>query len=160
MPWTRDKTKTLRWALLLSLPVLAALPVYFLRDHVAEHTRSWRSAHNLSKARALGEENEWEESYRYALVARQLNPTSVEALRVLVEAALRARSPRTLDFASALFFNANASSDDKLLVLSILQKARDHIGFVRLYNLLPNELRTEPKFVVLRVQFLIDRRCV
>src|SRR5690606_95227 len=44
-----------------------------------------------------------------------------------------------------------------LFVLSILQQAEDHVGFVRLYNLLPKETRQDRDFVILRVQFLIKR---
>ena len=158
MPWTRDKKKKFRLTGIILIPLVGAFSLYLLRDPLADLTRSWRSSYSLNKAKsALAEVEEWEEAYQLALVARQLNPQSLEALRVLVDASFKTRSIRTLDYANALFLNPKATPDDKLLVLSILQQAGDHIGFVRLYNILPRELRQEKGFVTVRVQFLIQR---
>lgn len=158
MPWTRDKKKKFRLSAILLLPLLGATGIYLLRDPIADLTRSWRSAHNLSRAKeAMEAEEEWEKAYQLALVARQLNPTSVEALRVLVDASFKTRSIRTLDYANALFLNPQATDEDKLMVLGILQQVGDHVGFVRLYNILPRETRQEKGFVAVRVQFLIQR---
>src|SRR6056297_2562690 len=158
MPWTRDKTKKFRIAALLLAPFLLAGVLYLLREPIAESTRSWRSARSLEKAKdALREREEFDEAFRFALVARQLNPQSVEALRVLVDAAFQSRSVRTLDYANALFLSPNATREDKLKVLEIVRLAGDHVGFVRLYNLLPAETRRERDFVLVRVRFLVDR---
>lgn len=157
MPWIRDRKKTIRLAGLCAIPLAGAAALYWLRDPIAEHTRSWRSAHNLRQANSHGEEAEWDKAYQHALVARQLNPQSIEALRVLVKASFNSRSVRTLDYANALFLNPKSTREDKLFVLGILQQAEDHVGFVRLYNLLPKETRQDRDFVILRVQFLIKR---
>lgn len=157
MPWIRDKKKTFRLAGLCAIPLLAATGLYFLRDPIAEHTRSWRSAHNLRKAHSYAEGAEWEKAYQHALVARQLNPESIEALRMVARSAFNSRAIRTLDYANTLFLHPKATQEDKLYVLSILQQAEDHVGFARLYNLLPTEVRQHREFVILRVQFLTKR---
>src|SRR6056297_2300123 len=135
MPWTRDNKKSLRIAGVFAGVVAAALTIYFLREPIAASTRSWRSAHSLSKAKkALGNEEAFGTAFELALVARQLNPESIEAPRVLVDAAFKSRSVRTLEYANALFLSPKANEEDRLLVLQIMHEARDHIGFVRLYN--------------------------
>lgn len=158
MPWTRDRKKSLRIVFVLAIFLAGGAAIYLLREPFAESTRSWRSDRNLSKAKkALGNKDEWDKAYELALVARQLNPASIEALRVLVDASFRSRSVRTLDYANVLFLSPEATESDQLSVLLIMHEARDHIGFVRLYNLLSDETRQLPDFVTLRARFLISR---
>jgi len=158
MPWTRDRKRHLRIGLILLVPVLLAVAAYLARDPLMEYARGWRSAHNLKEAReALEDETKWEKAYEHALVARQLNPDSIEALRVLTESSFQTQSVRTLDYANDFFLHPDATETDKLRVLNILQRAQDYVGFVRLYNLLPEESRRQREFVLVRARFLIDR---
>ena len=157
MPWKGDKKKKYRIGVVLAVVFVMGLGLYLSRNFVAAKTRGFRSAHNLGKAEAYLEEEEFETSHRHALMARQLNPQAVEPLRVLVRAAFNARHVRTLDYCTALFLSPAATEDDKLLVLSILQQTRDPVGFVRFYNLLPKETRERREFLLLRTQFLIER---
>lgn len=158
MPWTRDHKKPLRILLSFGVLIVGGVALYLLREPLAASTRSWRSSHNLNKAKeALGSEEQWESAYEFALMARQLNPASIEALRVLVDASFRSRSVRTLEYANTLFLFPEATEADQLAVLRIMYKARDQIGFVRLYNLLSDETRQLPGFVTLRASFLISR---
>lgn len=158
MPWTRDRKKSLRLFLVFAVLIGGGVTAYFLREPLAAATRTWRSAHNLNRAKeALKDDKQWSQAYEHALVARQLNPSSIEALRVLVDASFRSHSIRTLEYANALFLSADATDADQLMALRIMHEARDHIGFVRLYNLLSDETRQEPDFVTLRARFLISR---
>jgi hypothetical protein len=157
MPWTRDRTKTIRLAGWLSLPIFAGVALYLLREPIAASTRSLRSSHNLRKAQSFSEDADWEAAFRHALVARQLNPKSVEPLRLLTGCAFNSRASRTLDYANALYLHPDATNADKLYVLTLLHQIQDYVGFVRLYNLLPKETRQEREFVILRAQFLIAR---
>jgi hypothetical protein len=157
MPWTRDRKKTIRLAGFLSIPVFAGVALYLLREPIAQSTRSLRSQYSLRKAQASSEDADWENAFRQALVARQLNPKSVEPLRLLVGCAFNSRASRTLDYANALFLHPDATNADKLYVLSLIHQVQDYVGFVRLYNLLPKETRQEREFIILRARFLIAR---
>jgi len=158
MPWTRDRKKKYRILLVILIPFLGACILFLLRDPLAASTRGWRSHQQLSKAkRAMEREDEWKKAFHHALVARQLNPQSIDALRILMEAAYQARETRTLFYAEALFSSPQSTTADKLRVLQLLQEVEDHVGFVRLYNLLPREIRGSKEFVLVRARFLIER---
>jgi len=160
MPWTRDSKKKFRLGGIFLAISVCLVAGYLVRDPLSEYGRGLRAKYNLGKAEQALEsdtEEEWKVAYQHALVARQLNPQSVEALRVLVDASFKTNSLRTLGYASALFLNENSNEEDKLYVLSILLQSRDHVGFVRLYNLIRPEVREKKDFVLVRVQFLIDR---
>ena len=157
MPWKGDKKKKYRIAGVVAIVFVVAGGIYLSRDFVAAKTRGFRAVHNLEKAEAYLKEQEFEDSYKHALMARQLNPQSVEPLRVLVRAALQSGHVRSLDYCNALFLSPAATEEDKLLVLDVFRRLRDSVGFVRFYNLLPAETRQNKEFIALRVEFLIDR---
>lgn len=105
--------------------------------------------------KAIQAEN-WDEAYRLALAARNLEPKTIEPLRLLLRSSVARKSPQALDVATSLFLHPESRLDEKVQILGFVQLAGDKNRFTHLYDQLGAEDRKNPDVLYLKANHLIS----
>lgn len=110
--------------ILIALLGLLAVGIILYFSPLRSVFTSWRATSLLEEAQEFAEAGEWEEVDRTAGASMQLVP-SLDALRLLTEAALNRGSGDAIAFAYQLFESPGASLTDKTLALKLALDIRD-----------------------------------
>ncbi len=103
--------------------------------------KSWRASALVEEAKEFAEAGEWNDAQRLAMASFQ-NEESLEALRLVVIAAVKTGDPESLNWAYTLFRFSGATPEDKSWVLSFALDMQDKFSMPGLISrLTPEEAR-------------------
>lgn len=123
-----------RKVFLASLLVLVALAAWGHRPAWSAF-KSWRAERLAAEAREFAQAGDWDEVHRTATASLQ-NAGSLEAFRLLTEAAEHTGDSRVLKLAASLFLSPDATPADLARALKIILDAGDSLNASRLASTL------------------------
>ena len=147
----------------LLLPGMTALFLAFSaasfskRDAISWYLGVWRAESLISKSEWAAELGDWKKATQTAVAAWQLHPGEITILRRMYEAFSGARSAEALAVGRSLFEHPQATSEDRLSVISLFLGTGDLVTVSSLFSKLRPAEREKPEALELGARFFLAR---
>ncbi|MEM7015513.1 MAG: hypothetical protein AAF585_28985, partial [Verrucomicrobiota bacterium] len=152
----RRRRRIIFWISTVVVLIAAAfVTIEFELAHKVKDQFDIRTARrHAENARLHAEKGEWNDARRLALTAHMLDPTSLDASRLLFDAATRTEWDQTQLIAVHRFLHEDSTMDDKLTVLNYFYQLGEARYFAGLHDKLTDEEKADQRTLFLHARFL------
>ncbi len=134
--------------------LLAAGGLWLAKEPLLGVAAQWKAGRNWKEAQALAAKGAWDEVKPKVMYTYQKKPEHIDALRMLLEAAIQTDDDNKMRIAMVAFQHPESTPADKARSLKLLLDEGDYASARMLARALSEEQRQEPEIFLQMVRFL------